>query len=317
LAASRVCLTGGAGFLGSFVAQRLLAAGLPPERLFIPRRRDYDLTREADVEHLYRDARPDILIHLAAEVGGIGANRGKPGRFFYANLAMGLHLIEHARRAGLHKFVQIGTICAYPKHCPVPFREADLWNGPPEETNAPYGIAKKALLTMCQAYRQQYGLNAIYLLPVNLYGPRDNFDPLTSHVIPAMIRKFDDARRAGRDRVELWGDGSPTREFLYVEDAANAIVAAAERYDDAEPVNLGSGREISIRDLAATISRLIGYTGRIDWDSSKPNGQPRRCLDVSRARERFGFIARIDLLDGLHRTIAWYAENRAALGSEP
>ncbi|MBK9128465.1 MAG: GDP-L-fucose synthase [Phycisphaerales bacterium] len=306
----RFCVTGGAGFLGSFVVEQLAARGVDRERIFVPRRRDFDLTREADVERLFDAARPDVMIHLAAEVGGIGANRDNPGRYFFANMAMGLHLIEQARRRGLGKFVQVGTICAYPKFTPVPFREEDLWNGYPEETNAPYGVAKKALLVMCQAYRQQYGLNAIYLLPVNLYGPRDNFDLHTSHVIPAMIRKFIEARERGQEAVTLWGDGSPSREFLYVEDAAEGILAAAERYADAEPVNLGSGREIRISELAELVARETGYGGRIVWDASKPNGQPRRCLDVSRARERLGWVARTPLEEGLRRTIAWYGEHR-------
>jgi len=313
LADCRICITGGAGFLGSFLIERLKTTGVPPERIFIPHIEDYDLTREGDVERMYRDARPNIVIHLAAEVGGIGANREQPGRFFYANMAMGLHLIEHARRDGVRKFVQVGTICAYPKFTPVPFREDELWNGYPEETNAPYGVAKKALLVMCQAYRQQYGLNAIYLLPVNLYGPRDNFNLHTSHVIPAMIRKFWEAKEAGAEQVVLWGDGSPSREFLYVADAAEAIVAATQRYDEADPVNLGNGREIRIRDLAELVRREVGFAGRIEWDTTKPNGQPRRCLDVSRARERFGFVARTPFEDGLRRTVAWYAENRAAV----
>lgn len=308
----RICVTGGAGFLGSCIVERLQAEGANPEHIFVPRRRDYDLTREADVVRLYNDARPELVIHLAAEVGGIGANRANPGRFFYANLAMGLHLIEHARQRNLRKFVQVGTICAYPKHTPVPFYEDELWNGYPEETNAPYGIAKKALLVMCQAYRAQYGLNAIYLLPVNLYGPRDNFDLDTSHVIPAMIRKFVEAREAGAAEVVLWGDGSPTREFLYVEDAAAGILAAAARYDGPDPVNLGSGREIGIKDLAELVAREVGYTGRIVWDTTKPNGQPRRCLDVTRARELFGFEAQTTFEDGLRRTIAWYRAHRTA-----
>lgn len=309
-ARDRFVVTGGAGFLGSFVCERLRARGVSDDRLFVPRRRDYDLTRETDVERLYRDARPDVVVHLAAEVGGIGANRENPGRFFYANAAMGLHLIEHARRVNLRKFVQVGTICAYPKFTPVPFREEDLWNGYPEETNAPYGVAKKALLVMCQAYREQYGLNAIYLLPVNLYGPRDNFDLDSSHVIPALIRKCLEAKERGDDRIVCWGDGSPTREFLYVEDAAEGIVLATERYDSPDPVNLGSGREISIRDLVELIARLTGFDGKIEWDTTKPNGQPRRCLDTTRARERFGFTAQTDFEEGLRRTIAWYIEHK-------
>lgn len=308
--ATRWCITGGAGFLGSFVVERLRAAGARSDQIFIPRRRDYDLTREGDVERLYDDARPDVVIHLAAEVGGIGANRANPGRFFFANMAMGLHLIEHANRRRIRKFVQVGTICAYPKFTPVPFREEELWNGYPEETNAPYGIAKKALLVMCQSYREQYGLNAIYLLPVNLYGPRDNFDLESSHVIPAMIRKFWEANERGDDSVELWGDGSPTREFLYVEDAAEGIVTATLKYDGADPVNLGNGREISIMHLAETTAALVGYTGRITWNSSRPNGQPRRCLDVSRAKALFGFEARTPFMEGMKKTIAWYVENR-------
>lgn len=309
----RVCVTGGAGFLGSFVIERLRAAGVADERIFVPRRARYDLTREADVVRLYDDARPDVVLHLAAEVGGIGANRDNPGRFFFANMAMGLHLIEHARQRGLRKFVQVGTICAYPKFTPVPFHEDALWDGYPEETNAPYGVAKKALLVMCQSYRAQYGMNAIYLLPVNLYGPRDNFDLSSSHVIPAMIRKFWDAREAGAADVELWGDGSPSREFLYVEDAAEGIVTAAERYDDPDPVNLGNGREVRIAELATLIAGMVGYQGRIVWNAEKPNGQPRRALDVSRAKERFGFVARTSFEDGLRRTIAWYAEHRAEI----
>ncbi len=306
-ATTRVMVTGGAGFLGSFLCERLCRRGLPESQLFIPRIEQYDLTREADVLAAYDAGRPDLVIHLAAEVGGIGANRANPGRFFYANMAMGLHMIEAARRRGVRKFVQVGTICAYPKFTPVPFREDDLWNGYPEETNAPYGIAKKALLVMCQAYRQQYGLNAVYLLPVNLYGPRDNFDPETSHVIPALIRKCCEARARGEDRIVCWGDGSPTREFLYVEDAAEGIVLAAERYDDPDPVNLGSGREISIRDLTALIARLTGFGGHVEWDTSKPNGQPRRCLDTRRAAERFGFLAQTPFEEGLRRTVEWYA----------
>lgn len=308
----RICVTGGAGFLGSHILERLLAEDAAREQIFVPLIEDYDLTREANVVRLYDKARPDLVIHLAAEVGGIGANREKPGRFFYANLIMGLHLIEHARQRGIRKFVQIGTICAYPKFTPVPFREENLWDGYPEETNAPYGIAKKALLVMCQAYREQYGLNAIYLLPVNLYGPRDNFDLQTSHVIPAMIRKFAEAQKSGAREVVLWGDGSPTREFLYVADAAEGIVTAAARYDGVEPVNLGNGREIVIKDLADMVAREIGYTGRVVWDTTQPNGQPRRCLDVTRAKELFGFTARTPFEEGLRRTIAWYRSKKGS-----
>ena len=313
---NRFLVTGGAGFLGSFVCETLQARGVPADHLFVPRRTDYDLTRESAVERLYEDARPDVVIHLAAEVGGIGANQASPGRYFYANLAMGLHLIEQARVHGIKKFVQIGTICAYPKFAPVPFRENDLWAGYPEETNAPYGIAKKSLLVMCQAYRAQYGLNAIYLLPVNLYGPRDNFVSATSHVIPAIIRKCLEARDRGDKTIVCWGDGSPTREFLYAEDAAEGIALATEKYDDPDPVNLGTGREIAIRNLVAMIARLTGFGGRITWDTSKPNGQPRRRLDIMRARERFGFAATTDLEAGLRKTIAWYEASRVQNGDD-
>ena len=305
-ARDRFVVTGGAGFLGSFLCEKLRGRGVSPDRLIVPLQQDCDLTAEQAVHRLYAEARPDVVIHLAAEVGGIGANRANPGRFFYANMAMGLHMIEQGRSAGLKKYIQIGTICAYPKFTPVPFREDDLWTGYPEETNAPYGVAKKALLVMCQSYRQQYGLNAVYLLPVNLYGPGDNFNPETSHVIPALIRKCIEARTCGDEKIVCWGDGSPTREFLYVEDAAEGIALATERYDEGEPVNLGSGREISIRDLATLIARLTGFGGRIEWDTTKPNGQPRRCLDVTRARERFGFTAATDFEAGLKHTIEWY-----------
>lgn len=302
----RFVVTGGAGFLGSFICEKLASRGVPLSNLMVPVIQDYDLTHEGQVQRLYKDTEPDVVIHLAAEVGGIGANRANPGRYFFANMAMGLHLIEQARIHRVKKFVQVGTICAYPKFTPVPFREDDLWAGYPEETNAPYGIAKKSLLVMCQAYRQQYGLNAIYLLPVNLYGPRDNFDLETSHVIPALIRKCIEAKRAGRDKIVCWGDGSPTREFLYVEDAAEGVLLATEKYNDANPVNLGSGKEIAIRDLVTLITSLTGFTGKIEWDTSKPNGQPRRCLDVTRARERFGFAAATEFEAGLRATIKWY-----------
>ncbi|HEY3130067.1 MAG TPA: GDP-L-fucose synthase [Acidobacteriota bacterium] len=302
----RTLITGGAGFLGSHLARLLEKKG--HRQLLVPRSRDYDLTREANVERLYRDARPQLVIHLAARVGGIGANRANPGRFFYENLAMGSLLMEHARRAGVEKFVAIGTICAYPKYTPVPFRETDLWNGYPEETNAPYGLAKKMLLVQAQAYRQQYGFNTIYLLPVNLYGPGDHFDLETSHVIPALIRKCVEAVESGDSEILCWGDGTPTREFLYVADCAEAIALAAERYDSPEPVNIGSGMEISIKELVELIADLTGFRGKVVWDTGKPNGQPRRCLDISRAREAFGFSARTDFREGLHRTIQWYSE---------
>ena len=304
----RILVTGGAGFLGSFVIEALGAKGYAD--VIVPRRREYDLTREQDVERLYADFKPAVVLHLAAEVGGIGANRDNPGRYFFANAAMGLHLIENARKVGLKKFVQVGTICAYPKFTPVPFKEDDLWTGYPEETNAPYGIAKKALMVMCQSYRQQYGLNAIYLLPVNLFGPRDNFDLHTSHVIPALIRKCVEARDRGEPTMPAWGTGQASREFLYVQDCAQGLVAAMESYDSAEPVNLGSGREISIRELTDLVARLSGFTGKVVWDASKPDGQPRRCLDVTRARQEFGFLAGTSLEEGLKRTIAWFEQNR-------
>jgi GDP-L-fucose synthase len=304
----RIVVTGGAGFLGSFLVEKLRARGL--ERIFVPRHKDFDLTHENDVQRLYREFRPDIVLHLAAEVGGIGANRENPGRFFYANMAMGLHLIEHARRNHLKKFVQVGTICAYPKYTPVPFREAELWNGFPEETNAPYGVAKKSLLVMCQAYREQYGLNAIYLLPVNLYGPGDNFDLHTSHVIPALVRKCVEARDRGDDHIDAWGSGAASREFLYVEDCAQGLITALEKYDGPEPMNLGTGREITVKTLTELIANLARFEGKIIWDPSKPDGQPRRCLDVSRARQNMGFVAQTALEDGLAKTIAWFEEHR-------
>ena len=300
-------LTGGSGFLGEPVRERLLAAGASD--VFVPRRAQYDLTDATAVARAYADGQPDTVVHLAAEVGGIGANRDNPGRFFYANMAMGLHLVEEARKRGTGKFVQVGTVCSYPKHTPVPFTEDELWNGFPEETNAPYGIAKKALLVMLQAYREQYGLNGVYLMPVNLYGPGDNVDLHSSHVIPALIRKCEEARIAGRDEVVCWGTGSASREFLYVEDCAEAIVAAAQRYDGPEPINVGAAHEIAIRDLTETIARLTGFEGRLVWDTSKPDGQPRRCLDTTRATELLGFTASTPLEEGLKRTIAWFREH--------
>ena len=300
----RVAVTGGAGFLGSCVVARLRATGC--REIVVPRSRAYDLVQAEAVKRFFDDARPDLVIHLAARVGGIGANRANPGSFFYDNLMMGMQLIEEARTRGIQKFVAIGTVCAYPKFTPVPFREDDLWNGYPEETNAPYGLAKKMLLVQAQAYRQQYGFNAIYLLPVNLYGPQDNFDLESSHVIPALIRKCLEAKARGDRAITVWGDGSPTREFLYVDDAAEAIVLAAERYDGAEPVNLGSGSEISIRDLVTLIARLTGFAGQIIWDTAQPNGQPRRSLDTERARRLFAFQATTPFEEGLRRTIAWY-----------
>jgi GDP-L-fucose synthase len=299
----RVLITGGGGFLGSHLVERVRRDGLDP---FVARRRDYDLTRPEDVARLFDTARPDLVIHLAAEVGGIGANRDNPGRYWYANLMMGAHVLEQTRLSGVEKLVLLGTICSYPKFAPVPFREEELWNGYPEETNAPYGVAKKALLVGAQGYREQYGLDTVYLLPVNLYGPGDNFDLETSHVIPALIRKMVDAEERGDSQIVLWGDGSPTREFLYVADAAEGIWLAAQRYDGPEPVNLGTSDEISIRELAELIAELTGFDGEIVWDTSKPNGQPRRRLDVSRAEQLFGFRATTSFRDGLEQTIAWY-----------
>jgi len=304
----RVTVTGGAGFLGSFVVAELQKRGATD--IFVPRSRDYDLVKHDHVVRLLEDARPDIIIHLAAHVGGIGANRLHPAEFFYDNLMMGVQLMHEAWKHGVEKFVAIGTVCAYPKFTPVPFKEDDLWNGYPEETNAPYGLAKKMLLVQAQAYRQQYGFNAIYLLPVNLYGPRDNFDLESSHVIPALIRKMVEAQERGDDHVVLWGDGSPTREFLYVEDAAEGIVQAAEKYNGPEPVNLGSGQEISIKDLAETIADLTGFQGKIVWDTTKPNGQPRRALDVSRAKKYFGWQAKTPFEEGLKRTVDWFLAHR-------
>ena len=304
----RVCVTGGAGFLGSYVVDRLRALGC--RDVFVPRKRDFDLTSQVAVQRLYATARPDMVIHLAAVVGGIGANRAHPAQFFYDNLQMGTQLLHEAWRAGVNKFVAIGTICAYPKLTAIPFREEDLWNGYPEETNAPYGLAKKMLLVQSEAYRQEYGYNSIFLLPVNLYGPRDNFDPATSHVIPALIKKCVDARLAGDDEIVVWGDGSPTREFLFVADAAEGILLAAERYDRSDPVNLGSAFEISIKDLVQLIARLTGFQGRITWDTTQPNGQPRRKLDTNRARSLFGFESSTTFEDGLRQTVEWYETER-------
>ena len=304
----KVFLTGGGGFLGSVLRERLEAA--KPAAVLAPRATELNLLDVDAVRRFLQAEKPDVVIHGAAVVGGIGANQQNPGRFFYENAVMGIHLIEEARLAGVAKFVCLGTICAYPKFAPIPFREDDLWDGYPEETNAPYGIAKKALLVQLQSYRQEYGFNGIFLLPVNLYGPRDNFNLDTSHVIPAMIRKFAEARDAGVSEVVLWGDGSPTREFLYVEDAADGIMAAAEQYDKADPVNLGRGEEISIRDLATLIAEKVGFTGTIVWDASRPNGQPRRMLDVSRAEREFAFRAGTSLDQGIDKTVAWYLEHR-------
>ena len=321
----RVLVTGGAGFLGSFIVEKLQERGC--KDIFVPRSKDYDLVEMEAVRRLYRDAKPDIVIHLAAKVGGIGANRANPGKFFYDNLMMGVQMMEVGRQVGLEKFVAIGTICAYPKFTPVPFKEEDLWNGYPEETNAPYGLAKKMLLVQAQAYRQQYGFNAIYLLPVNLYGPRDNFDPETSHVIPALIRKFIDAKVTVSGKQEsvssnaayclvptsdspptvvVWGTGKPTREFLYVEDAAEGILLATEKYNKPDPINLGTGFEISINNLVELIVKLTGFNGKIVWDNSKPDGQPRRMLDTSMAEKEFGFKAKASFEEGLRKTIDWY-----------
>ena len=304
---ARVVVTGGAGFLGSFVTEKLQERGC--REIFVPRSSEYDLRDRDAIVRLYEEARPDVVIHLAAVVGGIGANRDNPGRFFYDNAIMGLQLIEYARRMGVRKFVATGTICAYPKFTPIPFQEDSLWDGYPEETNAPYGLAKKMMLVQTQAYREQYGFNGIFLLPVNLYGPRDNFDLNTSHVIPALIRKCAEAKAQGRSEIVLWGDGTPTREFLYVEDAAEGILLAAERYEGAEPVNLGTGEEILIRDLARVVAEEVGFAGDVIWDTSKPNGQPRRCLNVSRARQEFGFGAAHDLRAGIAKTVAWFRQH--------
>jgi len=308
LIGARVVVTGGAGFLGRAVVERLRARGVTD--IVVPRRRDYDLLHDEAAMRLYRDARPDIVLHLAAEVGGIGANQANPGRYFFANMAMALHLIEGARRAAIRKFVQVGTICSYPKFTPVPFREDDLWNGYPEETNAPYGVAKKAALVMLDGYRRQYGLASSYLLPVNLYGPWDNFDPSTSHVIPALIRKCIEATEKGSESIECWGTGSASREFLFVDDAAEGIVCAAERIDDPMPINLGASSEIAIRDLVRLVADACGFTGRIAWDPSKPDGQPRRAVDAMRACELLGWRASTPLAEGLRATVDWYRRNR-------
>ena len=300
----RILVTGGGGFLGARVVSKVTAK--KPKAVAAPSSREYDLVEQRDVARIYEDIRPDIVIHIAARVGGIGANRANPGKYFYDNLIMGVQLMEYARRYGVEKFVALGTICAYPKFTPVPFREEDLWNGYPEETNAPYGLAKKMLLVQAEAYRQQYGFNAVYLLPVNLYGPNDNFDPQTSHVIPALIRKCFEAMRNNSREIILWGSGRPTREFLYVDDAADAILLATELYNSSEPVNLGSGNEISIKELASLIAGLTGFSGDIVWDETYPDGQPRRVLDVSKAESLFGFRAKTDFAQGLRRTIDWY-----------
>jgi len=312
LSKKRICVTGGAGFLGSALVAHLRRLGCT--QIFVPRRVDYDLTTADGMERMFARAQPEVLFHLAAVVGGIGANRENPGRFFYENAILGIQLIEYARRYGVTKTIVAGTVCAYPKVTPLPFREESLWDGYPESTNAPYGIAKKVLLVQCQAYRRQYGMNAIYLLPANLYGPGDHFESNSSHVIPALIRKFLEAKKSGARTVACWGDGSATREFLFVEDAARGFALAAQRYDGLEPVNLGSGEEISIHDLATMIARLCGYEGEIVWDNSQPNGQPRRRLDTARAERFFGFRASISLRDGLARTISWY--QRKMLGEE-
>jgi GDP-L-fucose synthase len=307
-------VTGGGGFLGSAVVKRLRAAGA--DQIFVPRSADYDLRTRDGVDRAIAHGSPDVVIHLAAVVGGIGANRENPGRFFYENAIMGIQLIEQARLAGVDKFVQIGTVCSYPKFTPIPFHESELWNGYPEETNAAYGLAKKMLLVQCQAYRQQYGFNAIYLIPVNLYGPGDNFDPRSSHVIPALIKKCIDARERGDSYIEVWGTGSASREFLYVDDAADGIVLAAERYDGAEPINLGVGQEITIRELVEHFVELTGFQGEVRWDATKPDGQPRRALDTNLARRMFGFSSSVPFETGLRRTVAWYEQERQRIESQ-
>jgi GDP-L-fucose synthase len=311
----RIVVTGGAVFLGQYVVRTLRQRGCAD--IVVPRRSEYDLTREVNVERLYAETKPGVVIHLAAVVGGIGANRANPGRFLYDNLVMGAMVMEYARRAGVEKFVGVGTICSYPKFTPVPFREEDLWNGYPEETNAPYGLAKKMLLVQGQAYRQQYGFNAIHLLPVNLYGPGDNFDPEYSHVIPALVRKCLEAVKRGESEIVCWGDGTPTREFLYIEDCAEAIALGAERYEGPEPVNIGAGFEISIKELVKLIAELSGFHGGIVWETTKPNGQPRRCIDTRRAWELFGFKAKTDFREGLRRTIEWYVMTSKQVRPDP
>ncbi|MBI1818875.1 MAG: GDP-L-fucose synthase [Nitrospirae bacterium] len=308
LTKKRIVVTGGGGFLGSYVIEKLKERGCP--EVFSVRSKEYNLVEQDNVKRLYRDLQPDIVIHLAAVVGGIGANKENPGSFFYQNLMMGALLMEEARVYGLEKFVALGTICAYPKFTPVPFKEDALWDGYPEETNAPYGLAKKMMLIQSQAYRQQYGFNSIYLLPVNLYGPRDNFDPHSSHVIPALIKKCVDAIKAGEDQMTVWGTGRPTREFLYVEDCAEGIILATERWNKSDPVNLGAGFEISIKDLAGLIAKITQFKGKIVWDATKPDGQPRRCLDTSRALKEFGFKARVSFEEGLEKTVSWYLKTR-------
>jgi GDP-L-fucose synthase len=313
LRGKRVVVTGGGGFLGSFVVDRLKQRGC--EQVMVPRRRDFDLTRAEGIEKMFAAFQPEVIFHLAAVVGGIGANKENPGSFFYQNAIMGIQLIEAARIHGVEKTIVAGSICSYPKFTPVPFKEEDLWSGYPEETNAPYGIAKKSLLVMCQAYRQQYGMNAIFLMPVNLYGPRDNFDLESSHVIPALIRKAIEARDSGVKELVCWGDGSPTREFLYVEDAAEGLISGAENYDGEQPVNVGSGFEVSIQDLTEKITRLSGFRGSLVWDTSRPNGQPRRMLDTTKAAAYFGFRAKVNLEEGLEKTIAWYEKNPVSVAA--
>lgn len=309
LAEKRICVTGGAGFLGTHLQAELRSRGA--KDIFIPTIEDYDLVDRDAIGRMLSDSQPDVIIHLAAHVGGIGANRERPAEFFYDNLMMGVQLMHQAYERGVEKFVAIGTVCAYPKFTPVPFSEKNLWKGYPEETNAPYGLAKKMLLVQSQAYRDQYGYNSIFLLPVNLYGPGDNFNPKSSHVIPALIRKFAEAKDNGDDHIVVWGDGSPTREFIFVKDAARGIALATERYNESDPVNLGSGFEISIKELAETIGEKMGFDGDLVWDKTKPNGQPRRALDTSRAKAKFGFEATTDFDEGLQETIAWYLENRS------